>query len=126
MTERSLDPRLKMLAVIRTSLGSSLLLLPRVTGRLLFFDVERNPALVYVARLFAVRNVVLGSTLLTTDGAERSRWVRVGAACDVVDAAAGLAAARRREISPVTAVLVVGVALLAAALGVKSSVEGTT
>jgi hypothetical protein len=122
-TEGSLDPQMKAVATIRTVIGTSLLLVPRLTGRLLFFDVERNPALVYVARLFAVRNVVLGSTLLTTEGEERSRWVRVGAACDVVDAVSGIAAARRREISPATAVLVVGVALVAAALGIKSSVE---
>lgn len=107
------------LAAIRMVIGASLLLTPRLTGRLLFFDMAGNPSLTYVARLFAVRNLVLGGTLVGLGGEPRERWVRIGAACDVTDVASGLAAARRGEISRPTALLVVGVAILSAALGLR-------
>lgn len=115
----NLPIRVRVLAAIRIGIGASLLLAPRATGRLLFFDMPGNPSLTYVARLFAVRNLVLAATLFGLGGEPRERWLRIGAACDVTDAASGLAAARRREISRPTAFLVVGVAVVAAALGLR-------
>jgi hypothetical protein len=72
----------------------------------------------YLGRLFAARDAALAFGLSTSAGRERAQWLRIGIACDLADAAAGLLAGRRRELPARATILVTGTALGAAALGI--------
>jgi hypothetical protein len=77
-----------------------------------------NPQAPYLGRLFGARDAALAFGLSASGGSQRSQWLRMGIACDVADAAAGLLAARRGELPKRAAVLVTATALTAAALGI--------
>ncbi|CAA9513846.1 MAG: hypothetical protein AVDCRST_MAG45-2080 [uncultured Solirubrobacterales bacterium] len=102
---------------LRLAIGLSSWLTPRVAGRLFGLDAKANPQLPYLARLFGARDVALGAGLVLSEGDSRAVWLQIGVACDVADAIAGLAAGRRGYLGPVSAALVTGTALGAAALG---------
>lgn len=89
----------------------------RITGRLFGLDPAGNPQLPYMARLFGVRDIALAVGTYTTDGEQRTQWLRLGVACDLADAAAGALAGRGGEVPGFAAVLVTGTALAAAGLG---------
>jgi hypothetical protein len=108
------------LVATRSAIGTASWLAPRVTGKLFGLDVAGNPQAPYLARLFGVRDVALGYGLATSDGAQRDAWLRIGIACDLADAAAGLAAGRRGELPSFATALVTGTALFAAGLGAKA------
>ena len=55
------------------------------------------------ARLAGAREVALALGPLLSDGEDRSRWLRLGLACDLADALATLIGRRRGEIPPATA-----------------------
>jgi hypothetical protein len=105
------------LVATRSAIGAASWLAPRVTGRLFGLDIANNPQAPYLARLFGVRDAALGYGLATSEGAQRDAWLRIGIACDLADAAAGLLAGRRGELPKVATVLVTGTALFAAGLG---------
>ncbi len=84
--------------------------------RLFGLDIDGNPQLPYMGRLFAARDAALGWGTLTSDGDAQQRWVRGGLGCDVLDTVAGLRAARRREVSPYGGVAVTVAALTGAFL----------
>jgi hypothetical protein len=105
---------------LRLAIGLSSWLTPRVAGRLFGLDAKGNPQLPYVARLFGARDVALAAGLLMSEGEPRSLWLRIGFACDVADVLAGLAAGTRGDLGPVSASLVTGTALGAAALGMNA------
>jgi hypothetical protein len=105
------------LAGLRLAVGIVAWLFPRLAGRLFGLDVEGNPQLPYVARLFGVRDIVLGFGVATTEGEAQNAWLRAGLACDAADFAAGVLAGRDREIGPVTTVLVSAPALGGVAMG---------
>jgi hypothetical protein len=102
----------------RTAIGAGTWLAPRLSGRLFGLDASANPQLPYIARLFGVRDAALAVGLASSSGAQRSLWLRIGIACDLADAAAGLAAGRRGELPKPATVLVTAAAVGAAALGI--------
>jgi hypothetical protein len=108
------------LAGLRLAVGVGAYLFPRLAGRLFGLDVDGNPQLPYVARLFGVRDVVLGVGVATTDGETQNAWLRAGLACDAADFAAGVMAGRNGEIGPVTTVLVSAPALGGVAMGLAA------
>jgi len=57
------------------------------------------------ARLAGAREVALALGPLLSDGEDRSRWLRLGLACDFADALATLIGRRRGEIPSATAAL---------------------
>ena len=57
------------------------------------------------ARLAGAREVALALGPLLSDGDDRSRWLRLGLACDLADALATLIGRRPGEIPPATAAL---------------------
>jgi hypothetical protein len=105
---------------LRTALGTAVWVAPRIAGRLFGLDPKGNPQLPYVGRLFGVRDVALAYGLATSTGPERSLWLRVGLACDLADAAAGVLGGRSGDLPKLATVLVTGTALSAAGLGVAA------
>lgn len=108
----------------RIAIGAGAWLMPRISGRLFGLDVAGNPQAPYLARLFGVRDVALGVGLATSRGTQRAQWLRLGVACDLADAAAGIIGGRNGELPPLTTGLVTATAVLAAGLGVAAMLGG--
>ncbi len=104
----------------RSAIGVGSWVAPRLTGKLFGLDIAANPQAPYLARLFGVRDAALGYGLVTSEGAQLDLWLRIGIACDVADAAAGVLAGRAGELPKFSAVLVTGTAVFAASLGVAA------
>ncbi|HLL87106.1 MAG TPA: hypothetical protein VK387_07325 [Thermoleophilaceae bacterium] len=111
---------LPILVGLRFAIGLGAWLVPRASGRAFGLDPRRNPQVPYVGRLFGARDVALGAGVMASEGEARALWLRLGFACDVADAAAGLAAGSRGYLGPVSTALVTGAAAGAAALGVAA------
>src|ERR1700761_2923719 len=108
---------LKALVGIRAAIGLLTWLAPRLPARLFGISADANPQLPYVARLFAIRDLALAAGLRSSSGDGLRQWVRIGMACDAADAAAGLIAGRRGELSTLSTVLVTAPALAGIQLG---------
>jgi hypothetical protein len=111
---------LSSLAAIRAVIGVLTWLAPRLAARLFGINADANPQLPYVARLFAIRDLALAAGLQSSTGDALRLWVRIGMACDAADAAAGLLAGRRGELSKVSTILVTAPALTGISLGAAS------
>jgi hypothetical protein len=109
---------IQSLVGLRGAIGTGAWLAPRLSGRLFGLDPAANPQASYLGRLLAARDAALAFGLSTSGGSERAQWLRIGIACDLADAAAGLLAGRRGELPARATVLVTGTALGAAALGI--------
>jgi hypothetical protein len=70
------------------------LLAPRPVGKALRLDMAGNPQAAYLARVLAVRDVVLACGAYVTDGEVRRQWLLAGLVCDSADTLAGIAAER--------------------------------
>jgi hypothetical protein len=108
---------MQALAGIRAAIGALTWLAPRLAARLFGIRADANPQLPYVARLFAIRDLALAAGLQSSSGDALRRLVRIGMACDAADAAAGLLAGRRGELSTLSTVLVTAPALAGIPLG---------
>ena len=93
----------QQLVAVRTAIGVGAWIAPRLS-----------------ARLFGVRDVALGFGLSSSRGAERQQWLRIGVACDLADAAAGVLAGRAGELPKRATLLVTATALAAAATGIAA------
>jgi hypothetical protein len=111
------DQAIQTLVGLRGAVGAGSWLAPRISGRLFGLDPAGNPQAPYLGRLFGVRDVALAVGLSNSSGPERAQWLRLGIACDLADAVAGLLAGRRGELPKLATVLVTATALSAAALG---------
>lgn len=87
-----------LLAAARIAAGVGAYLAPGVAARAFGTHPERDPAVSFVIRTFAGRDLVLGIGLAGSQGRERNRWLALGALVDTMDGAAALWAARRRQI----------------------------
>jgi hypothetical protein len=105
------------LAGLRTAVGVGAWATPNVAGKMFGLDPANNPQASYLGRLFGVRDLALGAGTLASEGADRRRWVQLGMVCDLADAAAGYIAGRTGVLPKPAAVMVTGVALVAAGLG---------
>jgi hypothetical protein len=115
------DQALKALCGIRLTVGLSAWLTPRLAGKSFGIDADANPVAPYLSRLFGVRDLVLAVGPLGAEGDARARWLQLGIACDVADAAAGAMGGRAGYLNPVSAAMVTTTALGAAVLGVLAS-----
>ena len=111
------------IAALRIAIGVISYLAPRLGGRLFGLDVAGNPQAPYLARLFGVRDLVLGIGALQSTGATQKQWLQLGMACDVADAGAALLGKRDGTLPTVTAVLVGGTAVAAAAMSAAAAGE---
>jgi hypothetical protein len=115
----ALDPT-QALVGTRAAVGVSSWVAPGLAGRAFGLDVANNPQAPYLARLFGVRDVVLGVGVKQTSGEARRFWLKLGVACDVADAAAGMISARDGSLPKLSAALVTATAVAAAGLGVAA------
>jgi hypothetical protein len=115
-----MNQQITRLVATRSAIGIGAWAMPRVSGRMFGLDPEGNPQAAYLGRLFGVRDVALGFGLQASSGPERQQWLRIGVACDLADAAAGVLAGRAGELPKRAAVLVTATALLAAAMGLAA------
>jgi hypothetical protein len=112
------EPMIQNLVRMRGAVGAGAWLAPRFSGRLFGLDPNANPQAPYLGRLFGARDVALAFGLSTSSGSQRANWLRIGVACDLADAVAGVLAGRRGELPARATILVTGTALAAAALGI--------
>ncbi|HET7590814.1 MAG TPA: hypothetical protein VFK14_11610 [Solirubrobacterales bacterium] len=109
----------------RMTFGVAAWLAPRPVGRALGLDMDGNPQAVYVARLLAVRDLVLAVGAHGTDGEAQRQWLLAGLVCDGADTLAGIAAGGggylpKRTSVHVTAFALSGVAAAATVLHQRS------
>ena len=83
-------------------------------------SAKRNPQIPFMVRMFGVRDSALGLGAVTTDGAERRRWLQIGVACDAVDALAALAGYRGGYLTGRGALMVGIPAVAATAAGIAA------
>jgi len=105
------------LAGLRLAIGAASWATPRVAGKLFGLDAAANPQSPYLARLFGARDVALAWGTLASEGDAQRQWLLAGLACDLADAAAGIAGGRDGYLPKLACVLVSATALSAAALG---------
>lgn len=80
------------LGVIRLVNGGAALLVPRTMARVMGIDTDEHPQMVYFMRMFGIRTVLLGLHLLSAEGEELERAMRIGIVIHATDtAAAGIA-----------------------------------
>ena len=115
------DHIIRGLIGVRGAIGVGAWAAPNFSGKLFGLDPAGNPQASYLGRLFGARDVALAAGTASTSGAARQLWLRLGLACDLADAAAGVLAARSGVLPTPAAVLVTGTALVAAGLGVVRS-----
>lgn len=108
------------LIALRTAIGAGVWVAPRLAGRLFGLDPKGNPQLPYVGRLFGVRDLALAYGVATSTAPQRTLWLRIGVACDLADAAAGLLGRRSGDLPKLATVLVTATAVSAAGLGVAA------
>jgi hypothetical protein len=114
------DQTIRSLAILRMAVGTSAWATPRLAGKAFGLDAAGNPQSPYLARLFGIRDIALGVGALSTTGEARRQWLTLGVMCDAADAAAGIFAGRGGYLPKVPTVLVTGVALTAAGLGLAA------
>ncbi|HET7052339.1 MAG TPA: hypothetical protein VFI09_00295 [Solirubrobacterales bacterium] len=95
----------------RMTFGVAAWLAPRPVGRALGLDVDGNPQAVYLARVLAVRDLVLALGAHRTDGEAQRQWLLAGLACDGADTLAGIAGGGGGYLPKRTSVHVTGFAL---------------
>jgi hypothetical protein len=106
------------LSLGRIAAGSVALARPAVIGKVFGLDAEANPQALYVARLFASREVALGALTLLARGKARRTLVAAGIAVDVADAFTAVAGMQDKTVSARSAASLLGPALGAVAAGV--------
>ncbi|TMM06072.1 MAG: hypothetical protein E6G10_01250 [Actinobacteria bacterium] len=109
-----------LISGLRASIGAGAWLAPNLTGRLFGLDPDGNPQSSYLARLFAIRDLALAAGTLGSEGDARRRWLQLGLACDLADAAAAYLAGRDGTLPKPAAVMTGGTALAAAGMGVAA------
>jgi hypothetical protein len=89
---------LKTMALGRLVLGALALASPGVAARSFGMDEKLTPELNYMARIFGIRAIALGSGYLLSDGNSRRLWQRLAFACDVSDTITGIGHMRRDDL----------------------------
>ena len=100
---------------------------PNLVGKLFRLDVESNPQLPLMTRMFAAREIALGVVTLATRGTGRRRVIALGMAVDGADAYAGTSAVTSGSVpKSVGAGFVIPAALAIAAGAVGLATSGKT
>ena len=111
----------RALLAMRTALGVSTLLAPKLAARAFFLDSAENPQLPVIGRMWGIRNLSLAAGMCGATGESRTRWWRLQPAIDALDFLVILAEWRRGAVPSRAAGLMAGTALVATALGSLSA-----
>jgi hypothetical protein len=114
------EANVKALGALRIAVGLVSWLAPELAARLFGLDPKRNRQAPYLARLFGVRDLVLGVATLTVKGPERRRLLLAGLACDAADAGAAGLGYRDGYLPAATTALLTAPALAAVGMGAKA------
>ena len=101
----------------RFSMGAAAWLAPKLVGKIFDIDPKENPALPFVGRLYAARNVALGAATMSAEGQARDRLLQLGAGIDVADGLAAILAGFSGQLSKRAALMAGVTAASAAAIG---------
>jgi hypothetical protein len=110
----------KALGALRIAIGLVSWLAPNLAARLFGLDASGNPQAPYLARLFGVRDLVLGVATIAATGEDRRRWLVAGLVCDSADAAAAGLGYRDGYLPAATTALLTAPALAAVGMGAKA------
>jgi hypothetical protein len=110
----------RALLAVRTALGISTLVAPRLAGRAFFLDPDDNPQLPVIGRMWGIRNLSLAAGMYAATGVNRARWWRLQLAVDALDFVAIATEWRRGAVPGAAAALMAGAALGATTLGALS------
>jgi hypothetical protein len=113
-------PTGRALLGVRTALGISTLLAPRIAGKAFLLDPDDNPQLPVIGRMWGVRNLSLAAGMYGATGADRAQWWRLQPAVDALDFLAIATEWRRGAVPGPAAGLMAATALVATALGARS------
>ena len=110
----------------RIAIGVSFLSSPVTFLRLIGLDTASATRVTWLARIAAIRDVVLGAGTLfaAVTGRDDTSWLLAGAACDAVDAVVTGAAAREGRVDRFRGALVTAGAVASAAAGVAALATG--
>ncbi len=113
------------LALGRVAVGAIALGKPPLAAKLFQLDVQGNPQLPYLSRLFGSREVFLGLATLAATGRTRRHLVLAGIAIDAADAATGCLGVRDGYVSKATGAALTGPALGAVLAGLAGLRPGS-
>lgn len=105
------------LSLGRIAIGVGSIVAPERTATLFGLTPAANPQLPYFARLFGVREIVIGGLTLLAKGPARRTMVAAGVAVDAGDAATGAIALARKEVPMLAGGMLIGAALGAVGSG---------
>jgi hypothetical protein len=110
---RGLVSKLSLSGLIwgRMTFGVAAWLAPRPVGKAVGLDMTGNPQAAYLARILAVRDLVLACGALGTEGEVQRQWLLAGLVCDSADTLAGIAAGSGGYLPKRTSVYLTGFAL---------------
>ena len=114
---RGLGAALAGMAVGRLVLGAVSLVNPAHGARTFGIDRKLTPELEYMARVFGIRAIALGSGYLASEGEPRRLWQRLAFVCDISDTIAGLGHLRRGDLPRPTAAALVALTGTYTAIG---------
>lgn len=106
---------------VRTALGISTLLAPRLAGKAFFLDPNDNPQLPVLGRMWGIRNLSLAAGMYAATGPNRVQWWRLQVAVDALDFVAIGTEWRRGAVPASAAALMAAAALGATTLGALSA-----
>lgn len=113
-------PPAQLLPGLRIAIGALALVAPNLAGKLFGFNPAANPQASYFARLFGVRDIVLGVGTVMTTGPSRRLWWQLGILTDATDTLSAALGARDGSV-PVRAAVMAGLTAAAATgLGVAA------
>ena len=110
----------RALIALRVTLGVTAYAVPARAARIFGIDPEESPAMDSAVRLFGARELALGLGLLGTAGADKTKWLILGAIADGLDVVTVAVGARARRLGAHTIVVGGGLASTAVALGLRS------
>ncbi len=112
-----LGAALKSMAVGRIVLGALSLASPGAAARSFGMEGAITPELTYMARIFGIRAIALGSGYLLSEGDARRLWQRLAFICDTSDTIGGFGHVRRADLPGNTAVALTALTGTYAAFG---------
>jgi hypothetical protein len=107
--DRTRDLARILLACIRLFNGLAALLVPHALAGRLGIDVEKNPAALYVLRMFGIRTVLIGADLLLQKGDRRREALRLGIIVHASDTLAAYLASRSGKLPAKTGRMIVAI-----------------